>query len=84
MNAGLVGDDDHGDVWMERIERRGGASRLREQVAGVEDDDVHRVPGDRLDDVRSRAQPLDVEAASCEEKAGDPAKTRVPPSDEHP
>ena len=83
MNAGLVGDDDHGDVWMERIERRGGASRLREQVAGVEDDDVDTEPRDGFDDLGRAARSLDVESAAREQESSHAPEARIPSCHEH-
>jgi len=83
MNAGLVGNDDRGDVWMERIERGGGASSIRERVAGVEDDDVDTEPRDSFDDLGRTPGSLDLEPAPREQEPSHAPEARIASCHEH-
>ena len=83
MNTGLVGNDDHSDVRMERIERGRGASSRRERVAGVEDDHVGTEPRDGFDDLGGSARSLDLEPAPREQEPSHAPEARIASCHEH-
>jgi len=83
MNAGLVSDDDHGDVRMERIKSRGGASSVRERVARVKDDHVETESRDGFDDVGGAAQDFDLEPVPREQEPSHAPEARIASCHEH-
>ena len=83
MNAGLVSNDDHGDVRIERIERGRGPSGVRERVAGVQEDDVETEPRDGFDDLGGASRSLDLEPMPGEQESCHASEARIASCHEH-
>jgi hypothetical protein len=83
MNAGLVSDDDHGDVRMESIKGRGCASSVRERVARVEHDHVETESRNGFDDLGGAAQSFDLEPMPREQEPSHAPEARIASCHEH-